>query len=218
MTTTYENLNKWYNTLLDKFGRIMLDHMNYKQGSYDNELNKFIEKSTNEINMIIDTDRKRYLTTMRDHITELQQKFNTIKNIKGSIKRTRRTSAYNKYIRDNFAIIKKDHPEWSNEEVMKYVVSMWNQLEQKGGDDPYDYDIETGIDIDYIDQDITNDYEETEQSGGKLNLYDENTDDLDEVDDDMLDYSGGEFEQNGGKKNYNDEMMKWKKQIRNLYL
>jgi hypothetical protein len=219
MTTTYDNLNKWYGRLLDKFGRVMLKHMDYKLPSYENELDMFIKRSNEEISLINDVDRKRYLSTMISHIKELQNKLMTMKDIKGPVKRTRRTSAYNKFISDNFKLVKKEHPEWNNENIMREVIRIWNErplqmggyqndisdsdkeemitewLANHGGDgdnDPYDYDIETSMEFDdYLTQNEL---------------------------DDNLDYSGGEFEQNGGRKNKNDEMEKWKKQMKNLYL
>jgi hypothetical protein len=206
MTTTYESLNKWYNKLLDKFGRVLLTHMNYKQPSYENELNKFIERSTEEINLIQDNDRKRYLTIMKDHINQLINKLNTIKNIKGPIKRTRKTSEYNQYVRANFKIVKKEHPEWSNETILKHVIKMWNELGQKGGfddEDPYDVDMEEAMDFDdlLIDNSAS---------------FDGGDDDIDVIEE--YDYSGGEFEQEGGQKNKDDDIELWKKQIKNLYL
>jgi|LakMenE18May11ns_1017448.scaffolds.fasta_scaffold9897115_2 hypothetical protein len=219
MTTTYENLNKWYTRLLDKFGRVMLKHMSYKLQSYENELDMFIKRSTDEMNLMNDIDRKRYLSYMISHIEELQNKLNTIKGIKGPIKRTRKTSAYNKFISENFANVKREHPEWNNENIMREVIRIWNErppqmggcqsdindtekeemiqewLLHQGGDDPYDYDIETAMEMDDY---LTN--KELEEGM------------------DSLDYSGGEFEQNGGRKNKNDEMEKWKKQMTNLYL
>jgi hypothetical protein len=222
MTTTYENLNKWYSRLLDKFGRVMLKHMSYKLQSYENELDMFIKRSTEEINIINDLDRKRYLSYMISHIRELQDKLNVIKGFKGSIKRTRRTSEYNKFISENFNIVKNKNPEWNNENIMKEVIKMWNErppqiggykdditdiqkedmikewLETHGGnndDGPYDYDIETSMEYDdYLINDNMN------------------------KDVDILDYSGGEFEQNGGRKNKNNEIEIWKKQMKNLYL
>ena len=206
MTTTYESLNKWYNKLLDKFGRVLLTHMNYKQPSYENELNKFIERSTEEINLIQDNDRKRYLTIMKDHINQLINKLNTIKNIKGPIKRTRKTSEYNQYVRANFKIVKKEHPEWSNETILKHVIKMWNELGQKGGfddEDPYDVDMEEAMDFDdlLIDNSAS---------------FDGGDDDIDVIEE--YDYSGGEFEQEGVQKNKDDDIELWKKQIKNLYL
>jgi hypothetical protein len=209
MTTTYENLNKWYNKLLDKFGRVLLTHMNYKQPSYENELNKFIERSTEEINLIQDNDRKRYLTIMKDHINQLINKLNTIKNIKGPIKRTRKTSEYNQYVRANFKIVKKEHPDWSNEAILKHVIKMWNELGQKGGfddEDPYDVDMEEAMSFD----DLLIDNIDSSAS------FDGGDDDIDVIEE--YDYSGGEFEQDGGQKNKDDDIELWKKQIKNLYL
>jgi hypothetical protein len=203
MTTTYENLNKWYNKLLDKFGRVLLTHMNYKQPSYENELNKFIERSTEEINLIQDSDRKRYLTIMKDHINQL------IKNIKGTIKHTRKTSEYNQYVRVNFKIVKKEHPDWSNEAILKHVIKMWNELRQKGGfndEDPYNVDMEEAMNFD----DLLIDNIDSSSS------FDGGDDDIDVIEE--YDYSGGEFEQEGGQTNKDDDIELWKKQIKNLYL
>ena len=141
---------------------------------------------------------------------ELINKLNTMNNIKGPIKRTRKTSAYNQYIRDNFKIVKKEHPDWNNEAVMKHVIKMWNESGQKGGsddDDPYNIDMEEAMDFDDL---LIDDID------GGYNTNDTDVDDVDVIDD--FDYSGGEFSQEGGKKNNDDDIELWKKQVKNLYL
>ena len=222
MTTTYENLTNWYNKLLDKFGRIILEHMQDEISYYQYKLRKFIERSTEEINLMTNIDNKRYLTTMRNHITQLEIKLNIIKDIKEPVKKTRKTSDYNKFIRDNYHTIKKEHPEWNTQMIISEISKLWKSRGQMGGVDEEFYKSYSDFIIDNLDNaDVTDKLDTIDDmwenkvimNGG---MWENKQIDTNFID--MLDHVGKEIEQSGGKMKEDDEIAKWKKQMKGLYL
>jgi hypothetical protein len=142
MTSTFDGLRKWSTRLIEKLGWVMLPSMSYKHDQYETELETFIERATAKMNTMVDIDRKRDLEIMINNIRVIHATFKKIvgavSNGTTLIKRTRKTSAYNNFIKENFSKVKAQHPEWDNTTIMKYVIQMWRAqkatiITQSGG-------------------------------------------------------------------------------------
>jgi hypothetical protein len=168
MTSTFDGLRKWSTKLIEKMGSLMLPGMSYKHDQYETELETFIERAIAKMNSMVDIDRKKDLEIMINNIRIIHATFKKIVGSTSSgtslIKKTRKTSAYNNFIRENFSKIKAQHPEWDNTSVMKYVVQMWRaqkatMVTQSGG-----------LMVDDMEEDYEDEYydggEYIEQSGG----------------------------------------------------
>lgn len=204
MTTTFYDLADWYGSLFNKFGRLMLPHMTYKHQSYLTELTTFLSRAEELTNNLTDKDTLYSISIYINNIKHLQTTFKNIienhctdKSI--SFKKTRRTSEYNKFIKENFKTIKMNNPEYDNSQVMKTIADMWKtQSRMYGGENDNDYN-EIDEDMDNLDE-LTEDEDEDENVNEPI-IYKQDE---------------GSSTQTGGNSYHN--LDEWKKQIKNFAL
>jgi hypothetical protein len=79
MTTTFDGLRKWYSSLIDKFGWLMIPDMAYKHKSYLESLAMFQTKSKQKLATLYDADKKNDLNIMLANIKHISDIFSKIK-------------------------------------------------------------------------------------------------------------------------------------------
>jgi hypothetical protein len=178
MTTTFNSLDKWYSSLMKKFGLLMLPHMEYKHDAYKNELNKFLSRANEKQKSTMDNDKKQDIDIMINNIKHIKQTFNKVteghcSDPNVTVKRKRQTSNYNLFIKENFPRLKEIHPEWDNNTVLQHTINLYRQHSMKGGslDDDDDDDIDINdLRVGVEEDDVPDDEELYELTDENVNI------------------------------------------------